>query len=338
MSRSPGSPFCSNIDVIYHSYLNVEENPILKSQNYIYVVIILLVFFICPLAYADELSDLKEKVKTLEGENQILKNRLEAYKIPIEERKQANDIPSKAQPIPKNAEQKQEKSLATLAGLNPPKEPFIKSGFIDLNYYYDDRKFNVMTINLLANLPADIQYFSLTDLTAPADSQGSGVFDLSNFYMEHHFRRPIAKDNEWLKPLDWTVQYVDGSSAKDLIRLGTRVRTQDIQGPIGEFVKKLGLWFNVDFHWYESDGEGMEIEPVYGGSYFDGFLIVEGFADIDFAQKNETDDKIVMEHQIGFRIIDNLYYVTEFKYNGFRGDADRWSTAFGLKYTVPFWK
>lgn len=291
------------------------------------IMITAAVFFVCSQAsYADELSDLKAKVKYLEEENQMLRVKLNA------EDAVSNEAESQEQ------EKYEEKSIAGFLGVAPEEKPLIKGGFIDFNYYYDDRNLNVFTVNLMALLPADIQYFSLTDMRATADSQDSAIFDLTGYYMEHHFRRPIAKDNEWLKPLDWTVQYVDGSSAKDLIRLGTRVRTQDIDGPIGEFVKNLGLWFNVDFHWYESDGEGMEIEPVYGGKYFDGFLIVEGFADIDFAQKNKDDNAIVTEHQIGIRLIDNLYYVTEFKYNGFRGDDDRWSTAFGLKYTVPFWK
>ena len=289
------------------------------------------IFFTGRFCPADEVSDLKEKVKQLEGENQTLRTILKDHGIQQPEEKQVA-------PKVEEEDKYKETSIADFLGLALKKKPIIKGGFIDFNYYYDDRQLNVMTVNLLALLPADIQYFSLTDLTAPADSRDSGIFDLSNFYMEHHFRRPIAKDNEWLKPLDWTVQYVDGSTVKDLIRLGTRVRTQDIEGPIGEFVKKTGLWFNVDFHWYESDGEGMEIEPVYGGKYLDGFFIVEGFADIDFAQKNDADDAIVTEHQVGIRLIDNLYYVTEFKYNGFRGDGDRWSTAFGLKYTISFWK
>lgn len=273
--------------------------------------------------YADDVNALKIRIQELEAENQELRATLGVQKAEPEQ----PQVVVAQKPY-------EEKSIANALGLAPKNKPLIKGGFIDFNYYYDDRDLNVFTINLLAMLPWDIQYFSLNNMSS---SSGSGNnFDLSGYFMENHFRRPIAKNHKWLAPLDWTVQFVDGSSAKQLVRLGTRVRTQDIAGPIGEFVKSLGLWVNVDFHWYESDGEGMEIEPVYGGKYFDDFLIVEGFADIDFNQKNEINDKIVTEHQVGIRIVDNLYYVTEFKYNGNRGDGDRWSTAFGLKYTVPF--
>ena len=278
---------------------------------------------ICPLAQADELSDLKAKVNQLEKENQKLKSKLDEHNISMGKKTEKEEY--------------EEKSIAGVLGLAPEEKPLVKGGFIDFNYYYDDRNLNVLTIHLLASLPADIEYFSLNDMTATADSKGSEVFNLTGYYMEHHFRRPIAKDHQWLGPLDWTVQYVDGSSAKDLIRLGTRVRTQDIQGPIGQFIKDtLGLWLNVDFHWYESDGDGMEIEPVYGGSYFDGLLLVGGFADIDFGNKHTGDNAVVTEHQVGLKIVDNLYYITEIKFNGFRDKGDQWSTAFGLKYTIPF--
>src|SRR3989338_4089976 len=79
-----------------------------------------------------------------------------------------------------------------------PKASF---GFIDLNVYpYDTRDLSTYTINLLANLPARLQYFSFVNYTTPVSTNKN--FDLQNFYTEQNLRWGLPKD----LPLDATIQ------------------------------------------------------------------------------------------------------------------------------------
>ncbi|MFT5338258.1 MAG: hypothetical protein ACI9YL_002275, partial [Luteibaculaceae bacterium] len=52
--------------------------------------------------------------------------------------------------------------------------PQKNTGFMDFNVYRDSRDFQNITINLLANLPNKIQYFSLNNFQSPNNKKDLG--------------------------------------------------------------------------------------------------------------------------------------------------------------------
>ncbi len=215
-----------------------------------------------------------------------------------------------------------------------PDEPHHYTGFIDLNYYWDTRQFNTLTINAGANLPYDVEYFQFLNLNSQLDDAGA-LEDLEGFYTEMHFRRPIAKDSRWLKPLDWTVMYADGTGIPDVTRLGIRWRTHDTPGGVGDFLtEQLKLEYSLNFHVVESDGSGIQLEHFYRRFFFDNRLYVSGFADHDV--NNDGSDTWVAEHQLGVKLVGQWFAVAEYRYNAFLPDEQKSGWGFGVEYLIQF--
>ncbi|MDA1012889.1 MAG: hypothetical protein O3A00_00380 [Planctomycetota bacterium] len=147
------------------------------------------------------------------------------------------------------------------------------TGFMNLNYFWDDRDANWFTVYSLAALPHDFTYFSLLNLVGQFD-QPSETENLTSFYTEQNLWHPIAKDSEWLGAFDYSVQWVDASFLDPLLRLGVQWRVKDTAGPIGEFFTTvLGLDYRIYFHAIETDGSGMQIEHFYLRTFQDGLFL-----------------------------------------------------------------
>lgn len=206
------------------------------------------------------------------------------------------------------------------------------TGFVDFNMYYDSREFNVMTINILGRLPNRFQYFSLTNYLGADES-----LDLANFYSEQNIRWQITKKS----PLDLTLQYVmrQGSSNDDF-RIGMRWRLSDTPKFQG-FFKKLNMSYSVNPMVFQlrahSETKYMtQIEHVYRIRIHKDRIYLGGFADQNFIYNNgKVAFKWVTEHQLGARIIDQLYVVAEFKINDFLA-SDNTGLGLGLEYVIRF--
>jgi len=209
------------------------------------------------------------------------------------------------------------------------------TGFIDLNYYWDSREFNVMTINAGAKLPYDFSYFQLLNLNGDmGESAARG--DWSSFFTEINLRRPIAKDSPYLKHLDFTLQFADGSGPPEVGRLGIRWRMQDTPGPVGDLFRDvLKLRYSITFHLLETDGSGWQIEHVYRRDFLDKRIYMSAFCDhnINDASGSST---WVTEHQMGVRLVDRLYVVGEYRYSSFAPPGLRSGFGLGLEYVIRF--
>jgi hypothetical protein len=209
------------------------------------------------------------------------------------------------------------------------------SGFLDFNYYWDNRDFNVLTINAGANLPYDFQYFQFVNYTSPLNDPAE-LENWNDFFTEIHLRRPIASGSRLLGHLDWNVMWADGGFTDEVGRLGIGWRLHDTAGPIGAFVSEsLGLQYSVTFHLLEDDGSGWQIEHVYRRNFLDGLVYVAGFADHNI-NGSARDSDWVAESQIGVKIAGHFYAVAEYRYNSFLPARFRDGWGFGLEYFVPF--
>jgi len=209
------------------------------------------------------------------------------------------------------------------------------TGFVDLNYYWDTREFNVMTINAGAKLPHDFEYFQFLNLYGDMGAP-SARENWTDFYTEINLRRPVSKTQPLLKPFDVTLQFTDGSGPPQVGRLGVRWRMHDTPGAFGDFLQDvLKLRYSINFHVLESDGTGWQIEHVYRRAFFDNRMYVSGFCDhnINDGAGNST---WVTEHQIGFRLINHLYVVGEYRYSSFAPPGLQSGWGFGLEYIIRF--
>lgn len=210
------------------------------------------------------------------------------------------------------------------------------TGFLDFNYYWDDRDFNILTINAGAKLPYDFEYFQFVNYTSQFGNE-SALENWTDFFTEIHLRRPIAKDSELFKHLDWTVMWADGSVPQEVGRLGIRWRFHDTPGPVGEFFRDtLKLKYSLNFHIIEDDGSGWQMEHVYRRNFLDGLIYVGGFADHNVNGTADSSDW-VSETQVGLKLLGGFYAVAEYRYISFANSSRfKQGVGIGLEYAIRF--
>lgn len=224
-----------------------------------------------------------------------------------------------------------------VANGQPTEEKSTISGFIDFNLYYDTRDFSVLTYNILANLPKRLQYFSLTNYQSLDRS-----FDLNSFYAEHNLRWAIHAN----KPLDLTMQYVirDGEDNDDF-RLGLRWRMNHA-AKLSPFFKKMNFSYSVNpmfvqFRRNTPINYMTIIEHVYrigiAPKKLNKRLYIGGFVDQNFEYHGQGGVSFnwVSEHQLGLRIVDELYLVLEYRINDFY-PSENYGLGYGVEYKVLF--
>jgi hypothetical protein len=210
------------------------------------------------------------------------------------------------------------------------------SGFMDFNGYYDTREFSVMTLNLLANLSGQFQYFSLTNFEGPRETS-----DLGTYYSEQNLRWGIKKGY----PIQLSTQWVLRSGINnDDLRLGVLWRLNNTSG-IKDFLKKINLNYFVCFHFFQFREKQplkyfTQVEHIYKLLLFPTLLkkklYLGGFADQNLIRKGDkVDVEWVTEHQLGYCIIDALYLVAEYRVNDF-WKTDKYGLGYGLEYKIQF--
>ena len=221
-----------------------------------------------------------------------------------------------------------------------PKRPFSNvHGYFDLNGYYDIRSFDVITNNTLINLPYGLQYFSFTNLFGPFNSADS--FTLNKYYTEQNFRLNVNKK----VPVEINIQWNSGSHLTDKLRFGPRIRVNDIPG-LDKLFKKLNLIYAIapfPLQIDRSKGYDAQIEQFYKlqvfPKYFKDRVYISGFADINFLYGSDNRKRhhpSVTETQLGVRVINQLYLVCEYRYNGFLPTKKRNGLGLGLEYLWDF--
>lgn len=210
------------------------------------------------------------------------------------------------------------------------------SGFIDVNSYpvlTSVENDSVLTVNLGAKLAARFSYFSLNNYYQRAGS--SRFLDVDRYYTEQNLRWQVAEDS----PLDLTLQlnFRSGSN-NDRQRLGFRWRVNDTQLFEG-FFNQINLTYSINFHVVQfdnNDGDVWQMEHVFRLTVpeLSERWYLSGFMDHTFNEQLPAglpNNPIVAEAQLGFRLIDQLYLVTEYRRNEYRrGDVT--NVAVGLEY------
>lgn len=205
-------------------------------------------------------------------------------------------------------------------------------GLFDFNYYRDGREFNVMTVNLLADIEGRFQYFSLTNLES--EVKAADKTDSTIYYTEQNLRWKFSQDGFVSLSAQAALQ---SGEENDLARGGVLVDFGQVP-PFKEFFKKYNFAFAVNFFPVQIDelnGNNWQMEYIYNltiaPDIFDERLYLAGFAD-----QNIGPDEVVWvtEHQLGFRTFDNFFIVAEYRINEYLSKSTGW--AGGLEYVLPF--
>jgi len=217
---------------------------------------------------------------------------------------------------------------------------YIPTGYIDSNFYYDTRNFNVFTLNVLGNLPLGFQYFSLTNFFGLPGTNHN--FSLNRHYTEQNLRwNPVKKI-----PIDLTAQGTFQSGRmNNSMRLGIRWRVTDSSW-WRDLFKQFGINYSVNFHPLQIElettpGHAWQIEHVYKFNILPkktrNRLYISGFADHNMrygGTSGNNNHVWVTEHQLGVRIIKGLHAVAEFRRNEFMQKKN--GLGLGFEYLINF--
>lgn len=213
----------------------------------------------------------------------------------------------------------------------------VQGGMLDFNVYPilgDVDNDSVATLNVAAKLNHGFSYFSLSNIYNQADS--SALNDTVTFYSEQNIRWQIPNS-----AFDVTGQlnFRTGED-NDRHRLGVRLRINDSNWFKPTF-DTLNLAWSVNLHLLQIDdtqANEWQMEHVFRLRVpkLSERLYLAGFIDHTFGEDLPSDypgSPIVAEVQLGFRIIENLYAISEYRVNQYRR-SDVNNYAFGLQYKM----
>ena len=205
------------------------------------------------------------------------------------------------------------------------------SGYVDFNLYQDTRDFSTLTYNILLQLSDRFQYFSLTN-----HDGNIGSPDLAVTYAEHNLRYKLHKN----KPFELTLQYVlRNGEQNDDIKLGVRWRASETKG-LAQFFKKLNFFYSINpmifqFRNLSKTKYATQLEHVYQIGILKDKLYLGGFADQIINYNNKMSFDWVTEHQLGYKIYNNLFIVLEYRINDFF-ENENYGVGYGVEYKVRF--
>lgn len=214
------------------------------------------------------------------------------------------------------------------------------AGFLDFNLYpymTDVDSDNVFTLNTFAKLPYGFSYFSLLNI---GNQAGEAAFsDTTSFYTEQNLRfTPSA-----VVPIDLTLQYnMRSGDENDRLRLGFRWRL-DNTPYLDVAFKAIHFAFSVNVHALQFDHEDdyvWQLEHVWRLStpYLDNRLYFAGFIDHTFNGASPPDapaSPIVLEAQLGLRLIEEFYAIAEYRINQYRVGSET-NLALGAEYVAKW--
>ncbi len=213
-------------------------------------------------------------------------------------------------------------------------------GFIDINLYpylSDVENDNTLTINIASKLPNRFSYFSLTNFGNQID-QGE-LAETETYYTEQNLRWKIQESGS----LDLTLQMNFRSGQEnDRHRLGVRWRLNHFGG-FKPFFDAIHLSWSANLHAIQIDNESghvWQVEHVYRWIFprVSERIYLAGFIDHTFNQDlpdGYPGSPVVGESQLGFRLIDNLYLISEYRINQYRRQ-DVNNLAVGLEYILKW--
>jgi len=213
-------------------------------------------------------------------------------------------------------------------------------GFIDVNVYpylSDVENDNTVTFNIGAKLQNRFSYFGLTNF---GNEKGEAALTAINtFYTEQNVRWQISEKS----PIDLTLQMnFRSGDDNDRHRLGFRWRINDTE-IFNSVFKAINLSWSVNFHLIQIDSASenvWQMEHVARMTFpsINNRLYLAGFIDHTFNENlsnNVPKNPMVGEVQLGYRIVENLFFIIEYRVNEYRR-SDVNNMGVGLEYLIKW--
>ncbi len=187
-----------------------------------------------------------------------------------------------------------------------------------------------MTLVINAPLPGRLSYFSFANFRGITHSNAAS-FTRS----EQNLRWSVSES--WPVDLNAQAIFADGSG-NDLLQIGLGWRVSDTRG-VDEFFDKINLLYRVTFHlkrFSAGDDDAWQMEHFFRMTFpaISRRLYLSGFLDQTFdlnLPSQFPNNPVTTEIQLGWRVLDRLYAVAEYRSNDFRF-GDEKNFAVGVEY------
>ncbi|MBA7705965.1 hypothetical protein ES703_114807 [subsurface metagenome] len=269
------------------------------------IILIMLVFIFCAaqVGWADELLDLKDRIKQLEQENRMLREKITTIESgKTTEKLQQETRPAKTKKIDKKD----------------------RKGWMTAEYQFDTRGFNTINFTGGAKLPYGWSLWGFIDIET-ADSHEGSRADAQEFFIE------IDLKKELYKGFGVVLEYNDGEAHHNSIgRLGVNYIAR------WDWLKKMDL--NLAFKAFpiETDGHGGQISFCWEKKFpkiLDGRFSMGGFFDLNFdSGPNDDETNVVSDTQFRYKLTKNLEALVEFRFNEYLVASQEHGLGIGLKY------
>ena len=249
------------------------------------------------------LEDLKARIKALEEENRMLKEKIAAIKNT------------------ERAEEFHQEPKAAIARKIDKKD---RKGWMTAEYQFDTRGFNTINFTGGADLPLGWSIWGFTDIETADSSDGSRA-DTQKYFLE------IDLKKELYKGFGVILEYNDGQGRHDSIgRFGVNYIAR------WDWLKKMDL--NLAFKAFpiETDGHGGQVSFCWEKKFpkfLDGRFSMGGFFDVNFdSGANDDETNIVTDTQFRYKLTENLEALVEFRFNEYKVASQEHGLGIGLKY------
>ena len=197
------------------------------------------------------------------------------------------------------------------------------SSQLNLSYYLDNREYNTLNIQTSTNkLPWDLFFWGFIDINSE-QNKNSDRFDLTRYFFEYRFSRPVGFDLEGLK---WKMEYNDANGSDNRVaRFGVNYKHSL------PFLGGSKSWLQWRVHPYETHGSGAQVSVIYTFWLLKG-IYISGFADYNLDE--DAPDRCVAEPQFNFILDETFDLVLEGRINEFEeasSSLDGFGVALGVK-------
>lgn len=274
-----------------------------KMCKIVYVGLsVIIIFFLSRVAWSDEVSDLRERVRQLAEENQALKRKIATMES-------AEELPLEPE------------YTKVRTGNNK------RTGWFTSEYQFDTRGFNTINFTGASDMPLGFSIWGFMDIeTADLYGSRSSRKDAEELFLEIDLRRELYKG------FGVVAEYNDIEGAGNNIgRLGFNYK------PGWKWLKDndLNLYFKV--FPLDTNRRGGQASFSWNKKFpgvLDGRFSMGGFFDTNYdSGPNDDEVNIVSDSQFRYRLLNHIEALVEFRINEFLPANQEHGFGIGLKYS-----
>ncbi len=182
------------------------------------------------------------------------------------------------------------------------------SSQLNVSYYFDSREYNTLNIQASTHkLPLDIFFWGFIDIHSEQNNN-SDRFDLSRYFIEYRFIRPVGFG---IEGLNWEAEYNDfNGSNNSLVRFGVTYKHSL------PFLGGSKSWLQWRIHPLDTGSSGYQASVIFTFWLAKG-IYISGFADLNL--DGGQPHRWVAEPQLNFVLNEDFDLIVEGRINEVEG-------------------